>query len=243
MLEAEVLISKISTCESQGYLDILLQEIFAVFGVSSFLFITLLKDSKNRDSFRFQSGCDPNWFNLYNHRKWHEIDPFIAYGKLFSKPILLSDMVGKSDGSRGSADYFENIHNHGFKSGLVIPCHSVSTKRMGVLIVGNDLSINEGDEKLKMHRVSLRSIGYELLDWWIDHLQAKVIDKSKLKQQDLSLLKMAYNDLSASDMGLSIGLNVSQVNNRFRNINALFQVDNKKEAAILAMEYGIIAPY
>jgi DNA-binding CsgD family transcriptional regulator len=241
--DIEDLISKISMCEQEGYVTFLLQDIFEKFNVTSFMFVTLLQDSRSRDSFRFHTGCDPRWFNQYNKRKWHEVDPLVAYSRLFSKPILLSEMTEKSDISQGQIDFFANMHSHGFKSGMVIPCHSVSTKRMGMLFVGNTMESCDGNVHLKKHRILLRAVANELLDWWIARLQSKTIDRSKLKTEDLKILKLAYHDGTSNDIALSLGLTVSQVNNRFRNINSIFQVDNKKDAAVLAMEYGIITPY
>lgn len=234
---------KIQLCRQDGFLTMLLQDIFKDIGVSSFIFLTLLQDSKNRDSYRYHIGCNPNFFNIYNSRKWHAIDPFIAHAKKVGKPILIDELKRKIlDESQSQKDFFYNLSEYGFKAGIIIPAYTASNKRMGLLIAGNDDCL-DGNLILQRNRVTLRAIASELLDWWVVKLQSKAVDVSKLKTEDLQLLKLAYFQNTASDMALSLGLTTSQVNNKFRVINELFDVDNKKDAADIAMEYGIITVF
>ena len=234
------LIGDIKSCRQESYLYELLIDIFDKLEVTSYLYVTLLKDSKNRDSYRFLIGCDPAWYQLYCTNQWHHIDPFIRYGREYMKPILISELSTLTDAQLKIIDH---SGESGFKSGLILPAHADLNRRIGILIAGNPFDNDVGDQKLEKYRAILRAISFELLDWWISRLQSKVGAEIKVTEQEKIILKLAYDDYTAAEIGQVLNLTVSQVNNRVRNINLQFGVDNKKSAAFLAMEYGIITAY
>lgn len=215
-------------------------DILQEMGITSHIFATVLQDAKNRDSYRYLCGCDPTWYQIYTSRRWHATDPYISYSKKFIKPIFTSELMDLSPGQR---EFTKLNDASGFKTGFVIPSHSGSNKRIGMLFVGLDLDPIEGEAILEKHRILLRIISQEYLDWWINKIQKVAIGSIKLSSEDAKLLKLAMDDYTAHEMGQIANLSNSQVNNRFRKINEMFGVDSKKEAAVLAMEYGLIAPY
>lgn len=238
------LINQISSCRHESYLNELLVEILDRIGVTSYIFATFLRDSNHRDSYRFLIGCDPNWYQLYSKNKWYDIDPCIIYSRKFIKPLLLSELNRVSSEQLKVINHLEEC---GFKSGYIFPLHAAFGNRISVFLTGNSFDRDVGEQKLIDYKFVLRGISNELLEWWIANFQSGTVNYpslvSKLTDQELILLRMEYDDFTSAEIAEKVGLTVSQVNNRFRSINALFSVDSKKEASMLAMEYGIITPY
>jgi DNA-binding CsgD family transcriptional regulator len=234
-------LSNISSCQSHGELMELIGSLLRRIGIESFVFIYFEKKIEKRNNIRHLIGCNKSWVIEYSKRKWFSIDLFSSYSRLFDRPVLISDF---SIESRGQRDLMDHYHSHGFRSGMVIPSHSLSNDRVGVFIVGNDCVNLKGNIVFSKNTFLLREISLEILNWLNAYLQPKNIDVRQLSELDLKLLKFGFFDENTSnDIALLSNLTVSQVNNRFRKINRLFGVDNRKDAANIAMGLGIIQPY
>src|SRR5437879_1199919 len=116
-----------------------------------------------REHYRYLVGCKPEWCFLYNQNKWYAIDPFIDYVMHHTSPVLALDVPLTSPGQQRM---MAAAAEHGFRSGVVVPAHSDSSARVGVLYLGTDQDPTLARRSLVRHRSLMPAVAMELLEWW-----------------------------------------------------------------------------
>lgn len=238
IVEANDAILRIKECESEVDIKAVLRPLIRYFGAESFVFVSMRHDDARRESYQYFIGCLPAWCQLYNRRRWYAIDPFVKYALSHSTPILGSAIVAESP---GQAEMLAAAAQNGFRSGMVIPSHGGSRSRVGVLYVGSPLPPEDVEPHLLQHRVMLRAVSLELLEWWQAKLKANDVRHVKLSSYDLNLLALQRDGYTSEESAQELGLTTSQVNNRYRRINARLCVANKAMAVERAVELGLLA--
>lgn len=182
------MILRIKECEGESEVAALLAAIVQAFGLQSYVFISLcLEEGSRRENHRYLIGCTPKWCQIYNANNWFFIDPFIEYALHHSMPILGSAIQPKTP---GQAELLAAAAENGFRSGVVIPAHSGSDKRAGVLYLGSDKPPQEIETQLLNVRTLLRATAMELVEWWEAQMAIDAIAKFRLDPTDVALLKL-----------------------------------------------------
>jgi DNA-binding CsgD family transcriptional regulator len=238
-LSIDDMILRIKECEGESEVAALLDAMAQRFGLESYVFISLcLEEGSRRENHRYLIGCTPKWCQIYNANNWFFIDPFIEYALHHSMPILGSAIQPKTP---GQAELLAAAAENGFRSGVVIPAHSGSGKRSGVLYLGSDKLPPEIEPQLLNVRTQLRATAMELFEWWEARMAIEAIAKFQLDPTDVALLKLEHQGFSTDEVGRILGISKSTINMRFRQLNVKFDVHQKKHAAERASQLGILS--
>ncbi|MBE0623914.1 MAG: autoinducer binding domain-containing protein [Burkholderiales bacterium] len=229
-------ISWISGYETEADVDAAARQIVEYFGLRSFVFSALFR-SGEREHYRYLVGCEPDWCFLYNQNKWYAIDPFIDYALNNTSPILASEIPLTSPGQeRLMAEAAE----HGFRSGIVIPAHSRSAIRLGILYLGTSVEPDRARESFNKHRSLMRAFALELLEWWDVKLRESGLDELDLDALDVDLLTKAQEHATAGEAARELGITLSRVKARYERITRKLGVENKRGAVEKAVALGLI---
>lgn len=229
-------ISWIGGYETEAEVEAAARQIVEYFGLQSFVFGAFFRAGA-RENYRYLVGCVPQWCYLYNGNKWYAIDPFIDYALKSTNPILASDVPLTS---AGQERMMATAAEHGFRSGIVVPAHSVSTVRVGVLYIGTSEGPERARESLSRHRLLMRAFSIELLEWWDAKLREWSLEDLNLDQLDVDLLAKAQEQATAEEAARELGVTVSRVRSRYESLTRKLGAPNKRAAAEKAIALGLI---
>ena len=229
-------ISWIGGYETEADVQAAARQIVEYFGLQSYVFGAFFR-SGERENYRYLVGCVPQWCYLYNGNKWYAIDPFIDYALKNANPILASDIALSS---AGQERMMAAAADHGFRSGIVVPAHSVSTVRIGVLYLGTSEPVERARESLQKHRSLMRAFALELLEWWDAKLRETSVEELELDELDIDLLDKAQQQATAEEAARELGVTVSRVNSRYERLARKLEAPNKRVAAEKAVALGLI---
>ena len=85
-----------------------------------------------------------------------------------------------------------------------------------------------------------RSLAMELHEWWIARIKRELIANVHLSEEDLQLLAQERLGRGTKAICSALQMSPTAVNSRFQRLNAKLGVPNRKAAAQLAAEYGLI---
>jgi len=232
-------VSQISQCVDEFAIHTLLRQILPALGVESYVYVTLLTNDplEDRKSHRIFIGCAPQFCQLYGARKWFMIDPYINYSRANSAVICGDELSLKSCGQQ---DMRKAAANFGFRSLVVVPSHSGSNERFGVLYLGSDRAPEQGNPLIMANRIWLRSIAMELLDWWTVRIKREMMQKLKLTESETTLLQYHRAGYRARDIANELSISLKAVHNRVRIVKEKFDVENIAAAVRLATSYGLL---
>ena len=229
-------ISWIGGYETEAEVEAAARQIVEYFGLHSFVFGTLFRNGE-REHYRYLVGCAPNWCFLYNQNKWYAVDPFIDYALRNTSPILASDIPLSSPGQeRLMAEAAE----HGFRSGIVVPAHSGSAIRIGILYLGTNEGVEHARESFLKHRNLMRAFALELLEWWDAKLRETGLQALDLDALDVDLLTKAQEHATAEEAARELGVTLSRVKARYERLTRKLEVPNKRSAVEKAVALGLI---
>ena len=80
----------------------------------------------------------------------------------------------------------------------------------------------------------------ELHSWWIARIKQDLVESAQLSDQDLALLSHEHLGHSTDFIANALRISPGEVDSRFRHINAKLGVPNRRAAARLALEHGLI---
>ncbi len=229
-------ISWIAGYETEAEVEAAARQIVEYFDLPSFVFGAFFRTGA-REDYRYLVGCVPEWCYIYNGNKWYAIDPFVDYALKSANPVLASDIALASPGQERmmalAAEY-------GFRSGVVVPAHSVSTVRVGILYLGTGEGPERARESLAKHRHLMRAFSLELLEWWDAKLRETGLESLDLDDLDLDLLIKAQERATAEETARELGVTVSRVNSRYERLARKLEAPNKRNAVEKAVSLGLI---
>jgi DNA-binding CsgD family transcriptional regulator len=79
-----------------------------------------------------------------------------------------------------------------------------------------------------------------LHEWWIAKLRRELIDDAEVTEGELKLLQWEWQGLNSKQIGNLLGMGPAGVDSRFQRLNLKLGVPNRRAAAKLAAEYGLI---
>jgi DNA-binding CsgD family transcriptional regulator len=207
-------------------------------GADSAAFVSFLREDGSQESFRFLLACDAVWCHEYQRRSWYSHDPWLQYALSHSEPVVASAVPLRSAKQRELADL---AHHFGFASALIIPAPAAaSVSRVGVLCLGSQMKGYFEADDLGPLRVAARALSMELHEWWIDRLKHELVVKAGVSDEDLAILQLERTGHGTKAIASALNTTPAAVNSRFQRLNQRLGVPNRKSAATLAAEYGLI---
>src|SRR5215831_5761421 len=224
--------------ENEAAVDDAARQIVRYFGLEAFVFGALFR-SGEREHYRYLVGCRPEWCFLYNQNKWYAIDPFIEYALHHTSPVLASDIALTSPGQERM---MAAAAEHGFRSGIVVPAHSDSSARVGVLYLGTDQAPAFAHRCLVKHRSLMRAFAMELLEWWDARLLETSVTDLDLDQLDVELLYKAQSNATTEEAAHELGVTVARAKARYLKLYRKLEAPTKRYAVEKAAVLGLIKP-
>jgi DNA-binding CsgD family transcriptional regulator len=207
-------------------------------GADAAAFVSFIRDDGAHESYRFMLACDPVWCHEYQRRGWYAQDPWLQYALNHTEPALASSIPV---GSAKQRELSELAKSFGFASTVIVPAPSAGAlSRVGVLCLGcaeEGYFEGEGFAPLK---VAARGLAMELHEWWIARIKGELIANAGVTDDDLELLHHERMGHSTKTIALACDASPSAIDCRFQRLNRKLGVPNRKAAATLAAEYGLI---
>jgi DNA-binding NarL/FixJ family response regulator len=83
-------------------------------------------------------------------------------------------------------------------------------------------------------------VAMELHEWWSARMRDDLIQDAHITVEDLALLSQEWLGHGTKAIARALRLTPASIDSRFQRINAKLRVANRKAAARLAAEYGLI---
>lgn len=235
---ASTLIQAIGAAEDEADAVGLLARAASQLGAESSAFVSFVRDDGSQESFRFLLACDPVWCHEYQRRAWYALDPWLDYALTHSEPALASSITASSAQQQELADLAASF---GFASALIIPAPSANAlSRVGVLCLGSRTSGYFEAGGLGPLRVAARALAMELHEWWIGRIRHELLIRAGLTDEDLTLLRLERLGLGTKAIAARLNSTTGAIDSRFQRMNQRLGVPNRRAAATLAAEYGLV---
>lgn len=207
-------------------------------GADAAAFVSFVRDDGSHESYRFLLACDPVWCHEYQRKASYAHDPWLQYALTHSEPALTSRI---SVSSARQEELAALARAYGFESGVIVPAPSAtSLSRVGVLCLGSGMPGYFEDEGYPALKVAARPLAMELHEWWIARIKHELIANAGLTDDDLCLLLHERAGHGTKTIAAELDASPSAIDSRFMRLNQKLGVSNRKAAAILAAEYGLI---
>lgn len=232
-------INAIHSCPDELCVLKLIRAMLEPANITSFLFIfhSLNPSNSSVANYRLQIGCRSEFAQLYVARKWYVNDPAILHARKSSAVAMLDELPLTSAGQH---DMREASRRMGFRSAIVIPAHSGHSGRFGVFVAGADAAPPEQDRVLLAHRIALRSMAMELLDWWTGFTREEARRRLALSDLELMILSLQRREYRGSDIASELNVSAKTIHNAVRTIKEKFGAASIGMALSAAEAYGLI---
>ncbi len=215
-----------------------LQQAAATMGADAAAFVSFVRDDDAHDTFRFLLACDPVWCAEYERRAWYALDPWLAYARAHTEPVRGADVPAEAGAQR---EIVELARRHGFNDALIVPAPaSGMVTRLGLLCLGSEHEGFFADGGFAILKPLARSLAMELHAWWIERIKCELARAAQLTEEDLLLLRHERQGRGTKAIASELAASPNAINSRFQRMNARLGVPNRKAAAQLAAEYGLI---
>lgn len=231
-------VSQIASAEDSCRATNLLKQASLQLGADVAAFVSFIPDNDDHAAYRFMMACDPTWCFEYLQQSWFANDPWLDYAARHSEPICASHIGARNDAQR---EVLALACRYGFRSAAIIPAPSnAGLSRVGLLCLGsNTPAYFEADGFVTLRTVA-RGLAMELNEWWIAKLRDEVFDGAELSARDLQLLNWEREGLNSKAIGRLLDMQPTSVDSRFQRLNMKLGVPNRRAAAKVAAEYGLI---
>ena len=216
----------------------LLREVTVRMGAEASIFASFIGEGEACGSCRLLLACDPAWFIEREHGHRYELDPWLVYARRHSEPVRSCEAAMISDAARAAVEVAQRF---GFRSVVIVPAPSGGgLSRTGVLCLGSSRSGYFDDEGYVTLKVVARGVAMELHDWWLGRLRDELVAATGITATDLVLLNHELLGHTTKTIARLHGVSTGSVDSRFQRLNIKLGVANRKAAAHLAAEYGLI---
>jgi len=231
-------VQKIPRADDEAEAVSLLAEAARRMGADVAAFVSFVRDDGSHESYRFLLACDPVWCHEYQRRAWYAHDPWLAYALTHSEPARASEIPV---GSKQQLAVAELATEFGFRSAVIVPAPSSGgLTRVGVLCLGSGTpGFFESDGFVAL-KVAARGLAMELHEWWIGQIKRELIVNAGITDDDLVLLRHERLGHGTKMIATELNTTPSSIDSRFQRVNQKLGVPNRKAAATLAAEYGLI---
>lgn len=231
-------LERIGTCRSEAELLRLLHEATTHLGADSSFFMSFVREGTSFESYRFLLACDPLWCLEYERAACYVDDPWRAYAAGHSEPTRGSEIACASDRQQAVVRLAERF---GFRSTAIIPAPTGGgLSRIGMLVLGSAAAGFFEAEGYLAFKVLARSLAMELHESCTALIRDDLIHESGLSPLELSLLAYERDGIETKTIAKLLRRSEEAIDCRFRRVNAKLNAPNRKLAARLAAEYGLI---
>lgn len=229
---------RITEARDQATVHALLTEGVYGLGAEHAVFVSFIRDNADLSACRFMLVCEPGWCQRYLEAGCFAHDPWLAYAAHHSEPIPASALpVLDAESQRVIALAMQN----GFASAALVPAHSgAGHSRISLLCLGSTQPRFFEGEGFGRFRLGARLIAAELHDWWLARIRRELIVKARITQADLELLRHEQQGHSSKRIAAELHVSKSSINSRFQRMNMKLGVPNRRLAARLAVECGLL---
>ena len=229
---------RIVEAKDQATVHALLTEAVHALGAENAVFVSFIRDNADLSACRFMLVCEPDWCRRYLDAGCFANDPWLTYAAHHSEPASASSLpVLDAEGQRVIALAQQN----GFASAALVPAHSgAGHSRISLLCLGSTSPGFFEGEGFGRFRLGARLIAAELHDWWLARIRRELIVKARITQADLELLRHEHQGHSSKRIAAELHVSKSSINSRFQRMNMKLGVPNRRLAARLAVECGLL---
>ena len=231
---------RIFSASGQAAVQSLLSEGMATLGAENAIFVSFMRENLRVSSCRFMLACDPAWCRQYLDAGFIASDPWLAYASNHSEPVVASSLkVLEPERLRA----IELATRNGFASAVLVPVHSGSSHtRVSLLCLGSWQAGQFEAIPLCRFKLGARVLAYELHEWWLARLRNELMVRARITESDLELLRHQCLGHSSKRIAAELRVSRSSINSRFQRMNSRLGVANRRMAARLAAECGLILP-
>lgn len=216
----------------------LLREAAIQMGADVAAFLSFIRDDKTHVSFRYLLACDPQWCVDFEEQAWYTDDPWLAYARSHSEPARGRDIVPTSPSQDKAIRLAER---YGFCSTVIVPAPSSGgLSRVGLLSLGSTTPGYFDDEGFPILKLLARPLANVLQEWLTARLRHELLESSQLADEDIALLRHVSLGLGTKQIADLLSVSEASVNSRSQRLIGKLGVHNRKDAARLAAEYGVI---
>ena len=232
------LLGRIGACRNEMELVAILRQTARRLGADSAFFVSFVREDALFESYEFLLACDPLWALEYEQLGCFAEDPWLAYSRSHTEPVRGKEIVSST---RGASSALGLAERYGFRSTVVIPAPAGSgSSRLGMLVLGSKaIDFLEGDDYVPV-KVLSRSLAMELNGRLGELLGREILLSGHLTATDLLLLAYAREGLPTKSIVREVGLSAEAIDTRFRRMNTNLRTPNRKAAAKLASDFGLI---
>ena len=231
-------IERIGAAQDQPTVLNLLIASSSALGAENAAFVTFVRESADISTCRFMLACEPGWCQRYLDANCLAHDPWLAYAAHHGEPIVASALRAVDLEARRVIDL---ASQNGFASAVLVPIHSgAGHSRISLLCLGSSQPgyfEGEGYGRLKL---GARLLAAELHDWWMARIRRELIVKARITPSDVELLRHEYHGHSSKRIAAALQVSASSINSRFQRMNTKLGVPNRRTAARLAAECGLL---
>ena len=231
---------RISSASGQATVQSLLSEGMAALGAENAIFVSFMRENLQVSSCRFMLACDPAWCRQYLEAGLIASDPWLAYASHHSEPLVASSLkVFEPERLRA----IELATRNGFASAVLVPVHSGSSHtRVSLLCLGSWQAGQFEGITFGRFKLGARVLACELHEWWLARLRSELMARARITEADLELLRHQCLGHSSKRIAAELRVSRSSINSRFQRMNSRLGVANRRMAARLAAECGLILP-
>lgn len=216
----------------------LLSEAATRLGADVAAFVSFVRDDSSHESYRFLLACDAVWCHEYEKHAWYANDPWLAYALNHSEPARASEIPLGNKSQRAVVDLAARF---GFTSAVIVPAPSSGgLSRVGVLCLGSAKPNYFESEGFVAVKIASRSLAMELHEWWIGQIKRELIANAGITEEDLILLRHERLGHTTKAIAIELHSSLYAIDSRFKRVNQKLGVPNRKAAATVAAEYGLI---
>ena len=231
-------IERIGRAQDQAMVLSLLRSSASTLGAENAAFVSFVRESTDISTCRFMLACEPGWCQSYLDANCLAHDPWLAYAAHHGEPILASALHAIDLEARRVIDL---ASQNGFASAVLVPVHSGSGhSRISLLCLGSPQPGYFEGEGYSRLRLGARLLAAELHDWWMARIRRELIVKARITPSDLELLRHEYHGHSSKHIAAALQVSASSINSRFQRMNTKLGVPNRRAAARLAAECGLL---
>lgn len=207
-------------------------------GAQHAVFVSFVRDHPNLSTCQFMLACDPGWCNAYLEAGLFAHDPWLAYAAGHSEPVVASSLPSLNPAQHEPVDL---ITQNGFASAALIPAHSGGGhSQISLLCLGSTMPGFFECEGFGQFRVAARMLALELHDWWLARIRRELLVKAHITPSELELLRHQRQGHSSKRIAAELHVSKSSINSRFQRMNVKLGVANRRMAARIACECGLI---
>lgn len=231
---------RVACAANQATLQLLLAEGMTALGAESAVFASFVREHVHVSSCRFMLVCDPAWCRQYIDCGLIASDPWLAYASHHSEPLVASTLkVAEPE----QLHAVELAARNGFASAVLVPVHSGSGHtRVSLLCLGSWRAGQFEDIPFARFKLGARVLACELHEWWLARLRTDLMARARITDADLALLRHQRLGHSSKRIASELRVSRSSINSRFQRMNSRLGVANRRMAARLAAECGLIFP-